>query len=145
MVVLMVVSATGAAVLASLLTVWIVVWFGRRRLETAVQADLERVVSEVLPRLRAEVRAGVEEGAEAALPLVRAEVEAGTGAAAERALPEIRDAVAEGMRRGLVDSVSPEGIGRVGEEIARRGASAVEAGLERLLGNRRQDDRDDSG
>jgi hypothetical protein len=78
------------------------------------------------------------------LPRLRAEVEAGTGAAAERALPDIRDAVAEGMRRGLMDSVSPEGIGRVGEEIARRGASVLEAGLDRLLRNRADDVRDDS-
>ena len=47
------------------------------------------------------------------------------------------------LTAGLVDSVSPEGLGRVGEHIARRGASVVEAGLERLLGGPADSDRDD--
>jgi len=159
MIALVVTAAVVAAVLSTLVTAWVVFRLGRRRLIAAVRSDLERAVDDVLPRLRAEVRSGVEEGADATLPRVRAEVEAGVTAAAGDALPRIREAVAdgvrsaageimprlraevgEGIRQGVVDSVTPETLGRVGEEIARRGASVVESGLGRLLGTRRDHD-----
>ena len=138
---LMVAASVATGVVAGLATVWLGARVARRRLASALRGDLERAVDELLPRLRAEVRSGVEDGAEAVLPRLRDEVEAGVTAAAHRALPEVRDAVTEGIRRGVLDSVTPEGLGRVGEELARRSTSVVEAGLDRLLGVRR--DRDD--
>jgi len=141
MVVLVVITALVAAVASSLMTVWLVARYGRRRLVAALRGDLEGAVGELLPRLRAEVESGVTAAAEGALPEIRAAVADGVRAGADEVLPRLRAEVSEGLRQGVVDSVTPEGLGRMGEEIARRGASVVEAGLDRLLGPRR--DRDD--
>lgn len=94
------------------------------------------------PTIRREVEAGVEAAAERALPRIRQAVEGGVRDAGAELLPALRQQVREGFRDGVAEVVTPETLGRAGEEIARRGASVIETGLELLLGRPRDRQRD---
>jgi hypothetical protein len=105
--------------------------------------------------MAAKVRAAVEQAAESVVPTIRQQVEAGFGAAADEALPRFRDELDEaaeaalprfreqvrtGFKEALADAASGGVFGQAGEEIARKGGSILQTGLELLLGSEDEQD-----
>ena len=105
-----------------------------------VRAAVEAAIEEALPRLREEVALGMEQGGEELLPRFRSEVEGGFSDAAERLLPQFREQVRQGFSDALASAVTGGALGKAGEELARKGGSVLDAGLDLLLG-KREDDR----
>ena len=105
-----------------------------------VRAAVEAAIEEALPRLREEVALGMEQGGEGLLPRFRSEVEGGFSDAGERLLPQFREQVRQGFSDALASAVTGEALGKAGEELARRGGSVLDAGLDLFLG-RREDDK----
>jgi len=144
---ILLVCATSVA--SSLLTVGVMVLVirtaGRRMLETQVDEAgsvlgsrvrhaVEEAAESVLPRLREQVRQGFAEAADEALPQFRAELDA----AAETVLPRFRQQVRDGFKDALADVMTGGVLERAGEELARRGGSILETGVNLFLG--REDD-----
>ncbi|MFV2071236.1 MAG: hypothetical protein ACC742_01105 [Thermoanaerobaculales bacterium] len=101
-----------------------------------VAGAVEASIEEALPRLREEVALGMEQGGEALLPRLRSEVEGGFSDAAERLLPKFREQVRQGFSDALASAVTGGALGKAGEELARKGGSVLDAGLDLLLGKR---------
>ena len=112
-----------------------------REVEARARAAVGEAAEEVLPSFRDGVREGFEEAGEAMLPRVRTEVEAGFRAAAESMLPRFRAEVRDGFREAL----GPGLLSKAGEELARKGSSVLEAGLETLFGGGPRRPGDDNG
>jgi hypothetical protein len=151
--ILLVVAST--AVLTAFLTtvlLWATSnWWLRSRIErhAAAAGDVvagkvgravEQSIEEALPRLRKEVAHGVADGAEELLPRFRTEVEAGFVDAGERLLPQFREQVSAGFREAMSSAFAGGAIGKAGEELARRGGSVIDAGLDVLLGRRNEEE-----
>lgn len=135
----------GTAAVTTALTSAVLLTLGRRMLESFLQDRLEPTVEALLPRIRSEVEAGFSTAAQSALPAFRQGIGDSVREAGAELLPRLREQVKEGILDGLRESVSTEGLSRAGEELARRGASAVEAGLGLLFGLRpKPDDPTDS-
>jgi hypothetical protein len=113
--------------------------------ESRVRAGVEGAADDLLPRFGAETKGGFAEAGEELLPSFRHEVEAGFAAAAEEALPRLRAEVRGGFKEGLSEAVGAGLLGRRGGELARRGSSVLEAGINLLFGEAREDEEDDSG
>jgi hypothetical protein len=126
----------GTAVVTTSLTSVVLLTVGRRMLESFLHHRLEPTVEALLPRIRSEVEAGVTSAAESALPAFRQGIGDSVRDAGDGLLPLLREQVKQGILDGVRESVSTEGLSRAGEELARRGASAVEAGLGLLFGLR---------
>jgi len=106
---------------------------------TKVAGAVEASIEEALPRLREEVALGMEQGGEKLLPKFRSEVEGGFSDAAERLLPQFREQVRQGFSDAMASAVTGEVLGKAGEELARKGGSVLDAGLDLLFGNREDD------
>ena len=102
------------------------------KLRTAV----EEAADAVIPRIREQVEEGFGTAANEALPSFRAQLDE----AAEAALPRFRKQVREGFKEALSDAVSGGVLEQAGEEIARKGGSILQTGLDLISG--RQDERD---
>ena len=102
-----------------------------------VAGAVEASIEEALPRLREEVALGMEQGGEELLPRFRSEVEGGFSDAAERLLPQFREQVRQGFSDALASAVPGGVLGKAGEELARRGETVLDAGLDLLFGKRR--------
>jgi hypothetical protein len=135
----------GTAVCSSVLTLLALgligrVW-GRRLLDARVEeagellrgrvrAAVEEAAEAVLPRLREQIREGFAAGADEALPRFRAELDA----AAEEVLPRLREQVRDGFKDALADAMTGGVLERAGEELARKGESILETGVNILFG-----------
>ncbi len=103
-------------------------------LGSRVRDAVEEAADAVLPRLREQVRQGFAEAADQALPRFRAELDA----AAAEVLPRFREQVRGGFRDALADAMTGGVLERAGEELARKGGSILETGVNILFG--RDDD-----
>ena len=105
-----------------------------------VAGAVEATIEGALPRLREEVALGMKQGGEELLPRFRSEVEGGFSDAAERLLPQFREQVRQGFSDALTSAVTGEVLGKAGEELARKGGSVLDAGLDLLFGKREDDE-----
>jgi hypothetical protein len=135
----------GNAVCSSVLTLVVLVLvarlWGRRYLDglmgeakeqfsAGLRATVEEAAEAVMPRLREQVREGFAAGADEALPRFRAELDA----AADEVLPRFREQVRDGFKDALADAMTGGVLERAGEELARKGESILETGVNILFG-----------
>ena len=135
----------GTAVCSSVLTLVVLVLvarlWGRRYLDglmgeakeqfsEGLRATVEEAAEAVMPRLREQVRQGFADGADAALPRFRAEFDA----AADEVLPRFREQVRDGFKDAIADAMTGGVLERAGEELARKGESILETGVNLLFG-----------
>jgi hypothetical protein len=135
----------GAAVCSSVLTLVVLLlvarlWGGRyldglmseakEQFSTGLRGTVEEAAEAVMPRLREQVRQGFAAGGDDALPRFRAELDA----AAEEVLPRFREQVRGGFKDALADAMTGGVLERAGEELARKGESILETGVNILLG-----------
>jgi hypothetical protein len=101
-----------------------------------IRDAVEEVVESAVPRIREQVEAGFGAAADEALPRFRTQLDE----AAEAALPRFREEVRKGFKEALGDAVSGGVLEQAGEEMARKGSSILQTGLELILG--KEDERD---
>jgi hypothetical protein len=135
----------GTAVCSSVLTLMALVLaarlWGRRYLDglmseakeqfsEGLRGTVEEAAVAVMPWLREQVREGFAAGADESLPRFRAELDA----AADEVLPRFREQVRDGFKDAIADAMTGGVLERAGEELARKGESILETGVDILFG-----------
>ncbi len=127
-------SAVGSSLLTLALAAALIRWRGRRWLERSSDVAGARIAG----RLRATLDEAADEVTGRAATRIRSELGDELAGRADELMPRLREEIHHGFRDALSDVLGARTLGRAGEELARRGASVVEAGLGLLLG--RDDD-----
>ena len=102
----------------------------KEKFSEGLKGTVEEAAEAVMPRLREQVRQGFAAGADDALPRFRAELDA----AAEEVLPRFREQVRDGFKDAIADAMTGGVLERAGEELARKGESILETGVNILFG-----------